>query len=223
MSAQVDLYSTIHKGQRARFFKIAARAGTIDYADHKALDSLYDELRPFREEMCLHAALEEKFIHPLLSNRVPGGARELEADHRNMHQQIDDLLTHFDGLRVKTDFEKRSELALEFYRAWNRFISFYFTHINKEEENIQPSLWALCTNDELATVFKTIIASQKPDELMENLGMMLSASNLYERAGILMGGRAIMPPEAFQTVLKFAEQVLSPNDWLALKSKIGIT
>ena len=83
-------------------------------------------------------------------------------------------------------------------------------------------MWALCTNEELATVFKTIIASQKPDELVENLGMMLSASNLYERAGILMGGRAIMPPEAFQTVLKFAEQVLSPNDWVALKSKIGI-
>jgi iron-sulfur cluster repair protein YtfE (RIC family) len=70
MSVQVDLYSTIHKGQRARFFRIAARAGSIDYADHNALDSLYDELRSFKEEMRLHAALEEKFIHPLLSDEL---------------------------------------------------------------------------------------------------------------------------------------------------------
>jgi hypothetical protein len=70
MSAHVDLYSTIHKGQRARFLKIGARAGTIDYADQKALDSLYDELSSFREEMRLHAALEEKFIHPLLSDEL---------------------------------------------------------------------------------------------------------------------------------------------------------
>ena len=83
-------------------------------------------------------------------------------------------------------------------------------------------MWALCTNEELATVFKSIIASQKPDELMENLGMMLPASNVYERAGILMGGQAIMPPEVFRTVLRFAEQVLSPNDWAALRSRIGI-
>lgn len=67
-----------------------------------------------------------------------------------------------------------------------------------------------------------MLASQKPDELVENLGMMLSASNLYERAGILMEGRANIPPEAFQAALKLTEQVLSPNDWVAFKSKIGI-
>lgn len=87
-----------------------------------------------------YAALEEKFIHPLLSDRVPGGARKPEENHRIMHQRFDDLVTHVDGIRAKSDFEKRRELALEFYRAWNRFLSFYFVHINREEEQAQPAL-----------------------------------------------------------------------------------
>jgi hypothetical protein len=35
-------------------------------------------------------------------------------------------------------------------------------------------------------------------------------------------GRANAPSEAFQAVLKLAEQVLNPNDWAAPKSKAGI-
>jgi hemerythrin-like domain-containing protein len=222
VSSQPDLYVGIHKGQRGKFFGIAMQAGVIDLADQASLDRLYDELSFFREHMKLHASLEEKFIHPLLSERVPGGARKLEEDHRKIDQQFDDIVTQFDAIRAKSiDFEKRSELVLEFYRAWNRFISLYFAHINDEEENVQPTLWKLCTNEELANTFRTILTSQKPDELKYNLEMMLPAMNLYERAEILNAGRASAPPEMFQAVLKLAERVLSPNDWTALKSKLG--
>jgi len=222
MTNKIDLYAGIHKGQRSRFFRIAMQAGTLNYDDQKSLNALYDELSAFREEMRLHAALEERFVHPLLSDMVPGGARELEADHRIMHQQFNDLVDHFDGLRAKSDFEKRSELSLEFYRAWNRFISFYFTHINREEEEVQPTLWKLCTNEELATVFSKILGAQKPEELSESVEMMIPAMNLYERADMLLGGKASIPPQAFQALLKIVERVLSTDDWTALKSKIGI-
>ena len=223
MTSQTDLYVGIHKGQRAKFFGISMQAGFIDYTDQAFLDRLYDELSLFREHMKLHASHEERFIHPFLSERVPGGARKLEEDHRKIDQQFDDVVAQFDAIRAKSvDFEKRSELVLEFYRAWNRFISFYFAHINDEEENVQPSLWKLCTNEEVVNTLKAIIASQKPDELKYNLEIMLPAMNLCERAEILNAGRASAPPEVFQLVLKLAERVLSPNDWTALKSKLGI-
>jgi len=223
MLENVDLYSSIHKGQRSRFFKIAMTAGTTDYNDLKALEKLHGELVAFKQEMYLHASLEEKFIHPVLSNRVPGGARRLEDDHQVMHQKFDDLLSHFEGIIDRSvDFEKRHELALEFYLGWNRFIAFYFSHIDYEEESIQPSLWKLCTKEELANQFKLILADQTPKELMENLEMMFPAMNLSERTLILNMGRASMPPEAFQAALKIAERSLNPDDWLALKSKLGI-
>jgi len=187
------------------------------------LDMFHDELTSFKEHMRLHAALEEKYVHPLLSERVPGGAKKLEEDHRNINQQFDDLVTHFNAIRSKpADFETRRELALEFYRAWNRFVSFYFMHINEEEESVQPTLWKLCTNEELANTFRTILASQKPNELKYNLEIMLPAMNLDGRAETINAARASAPPEMFQAVLKVAEQVLSPDEWAVLKSKIGI-
>jgi len=223
MTGQLDLYVGIHKGQRGKFFEIARKAGRMDHSDQGSLGRLYEELVAFREHMRLHALLEEKFIHPLLSERVPGGARKLEEDHRVINQQFDDILTQFDGIRARpAEPETHGELLLEFYRAWNRFISFYFTHINVEEESVQPTLWKVCTAKELADTFRSILASQNPEELKYNLQIMLPAMNVYERAEIINAGRANIPPQAFQGFLKLAEQILGPEDWTALKPKIGL-
>ncbi len=224
MSSQIDLYRDIHKGQRRRFFNIATQAGILDYSDPKALDTLYDELYAFREHMRLHAHVEEEFIHTVLSQRVPGGARQLEEDHRAIHQEFDDLIAHFDGIRAKpVDFEKRGELALEFYRAWSRFIAFYFMHINREEEQIMPVLWKLCTVKELFEIHKLMITSQKQEELVEDFEMILPNANLQERVEILGMLRVLTSPEVYQEFLKLAERILEPNEWANLKTELGPT
>jgi hypothetical protein len=85
-----------------------------------------------------------------------------------------------------------------------------------------PTLWKLCTNNELADTFKTILASQTPPEITENFEMMLPAMNLQERVEMLGGGRAIMPPEVFQGFLNLAQRVLNPDVWTTLKQKLEI-
>ena len=223
MADKIDLYVGIHKGQRGKLSEIMIKAGNVDYSKKEALEVLNSELTSFKEHMWHHASYEEKFIHPVLSERVPGGARDLEEDHKIMHQQLDDIAAQLNRIITgSASAEMVRELVLEFYRAWNRFIAFYFMHINKEEENIQPMLWKICTAEELAGIFKTILASQSPDELKYNLQIMLPASNIFERAETLNAGRASMPPQAFQGVLKLAENSLSAEDWAALKTKIQI-
>jgi hypothetical protein len=49
---------------------------------------------------------------------------------------------------------------------------------------------------------------------------MLPAMNMHERAEIINAGRASMPPQTFQGLLKLAEQILGSEDWAALKPKI---
>jgi len=218
MQSQVDLYTGPHKGQRLRFSTISKSCGTLNVNDQNAITALEGELASFRDNMYLHADIEEKFIHPLLSERVPGGADRLNEDHRMMHKQFDELVACFGEIKKKP----REELSLEFYLAWNRFISFYLNHIDYEEEHVMPTLWKLCTPDELGDVFKKAMAGQTPKELMENLVMMLPAISLMERAMLLNQGRATMPPEAFQAVLKLAERVLTPEDWASLKAALKL-
>jgi len=223
MSSQIDLYSDIHKGQRRRFFNIATQAGTLDYTDPKAINKLYDELSSFRKHMRVHAHVEEAFIHTVLSQRVPGGARQLEEEHRIMRQEFDDIITHLDGIRAKpVDFEKRGELGLEFYRAWSRFMAFYFTHINREEEEIMPALWKLCTVEELAEMHRLMITNQTQEELLEDFKMILPNVNLDERVEILGQVQVTMSTEVYERLVKVAERILEPNDWANLKIKLGL-
>jgi hypothetical protein len=223
LQSQVDLYTSVHKGQRVRFSIISKAAGSLNVNDPNALTMLEGELASFQEHMHLHAGLEEKFVHPLLSERVPGGANRLNEDHRIMHRQFDELLSCFGELKKSPgDFEKREALSLEFYLAWNRFLSFYFNHIDYEEEYVMPTLWKLCTSEELANTFRKVLADQTPKELMDSLGMMLPAMSSTERVMLLNQGRATMPPEAFQAVLKLAERVLTPEDWASLKTALKL-
>jgi hypothetical protein len=85
---------------------------------------------------------------------------------------------------------------------------------------VMPLLWKLCTQDELAGRFRQIMADQTTKQLLSNLGIILPALNPAERFMILKMGQATMPPEAFQTVTKVAEQVLNPEDWASLKAML---
>ncbi len=219
MRSQVDLYTNIHKGQRVRFFMISKLAGSLNANDQNALIALENELVSFQEHMYLHAGHEEKVVHPLLSQRVPGGANRLNEDHRIMRRQYEELVACFAEIKDKrTDFEKHEEQCLEFYLAWNRFLSFYFDHINYEEEYVMPTLWKLCTSDELTDTFRKVLADQTPKELIDSYGMMLPATSSAERVMILKRGQAIMPPEVFQGTLKVAEYVLTPDEWVSVKN-----
>ena len=110
------------------------------------------------------------YVHPFLIERVPGAAEDLEDDHRIIERMFNELVDHFDGIIGKSiEFDKLGDLCLEFYRAMNRFISFYPVHINKEEEYTQPALWSVCTEDELGTTMGRILASLNLQEAMYDL------------------------------------------------------
>lgn len=196
----------------------------MDYTDQASVDAFYVEFKSLREEFNVHRLLEEKCIHPLLSERVPGGARRLEEEHRDQNRRWEDLLAEYDAIRSKpASFTKRREQSLEFYRAFNRFIALYLTHINEEEEVVQRTLWDICTKEDLGSAMSMILVNQKPAELMQNLEMMIPAMNLDERAELFMGIEATAPPDVFRTICDLAKRVLSYQDWSNLKSRVGIT
>ncbi len=117
------------------------QTGTLDFTNQKAVIPLYSEVKSMREQIRLHVRGEEQFVHPILKERLPSEVRKLEEDHRSIDQQFDELIVNLDAIKATSvDFEKRREMVLEFYRALNRFTSFYLVHINKEEELIQPAL-----------------------------------------------------------------------------------
>ncbi len=79
---QPETYTPIHKGLRSRLFKTSIQAGKIEYTDEASLNTLYDEFNSLVASIRIHHTMEENFIHPLLADRVPGGAEKLEEEHQ---------------------------------------------------------------------------------------------------------------------------------------------
>jgi len=220
---RVHLYTPVNKGQRRTLSGLSSAAGTLDLEDPKAVERLHGDMVSFREEIHLHASNEEKFIHPLLSARIPGMARPFEKDHVVLHRMLDELVGHSERMRTEQlDRPSRESMALEFYRALNRFSSFYLAHVDREQEGKQVTLWAHYSDEVLAAAFGRILAAQTPPEMMMNLGHMLPAMNPAERIGLLGMAKAGMPPAAFNAAAELAGRVLSPADWADVRKKLGI-
>ena len=223
--SKLEIYTTIHKGWRNRLFQMSTKAGKTDYTDQVSLGTLYSGLQSIVAGIRLHHhSMEEQFIHPLLSARMPGGVERLDKQHRHVDHLLDNLLLHVDAMRNQAaGFEKRRELGLEFYLAFNRLISFFLIHIDQEEEQIQPALWNLCTAEELEAAWRAILNNQTPQEAMENLGMILSSADVDEVGNLLAFAQASLPPERFDLGSKYARSVLNDHDWSMLKDRLGVT
>jgi hemerythrin-like domain-containing protein len=219
---QPVLYTPIHKGIRNNLFKLSTNAGKMNFSNEASLDSLHNELDSLFAYVRLHHSLEDKFIHPLLSERVPGGAEKLEEEHRKVEHLMENLTAHFNNIRSKSeDFPKGRELGIEFYLSFIRFVTFFLAHLDEEEEHIQRALWDLCMAEELGATVGKMIASQTPEQSMQTLEMILSSASLDEIYDIYLMAKGGMPPQAFQSAVKFAQNILYADDWIVLKSRLG--
>ena len=216
-------YTPIHKGLRSKLFEVSVKAGRIDYADQAALNGFYDEFASLVASIRQHHTMEEKFYHPLLADSVPGGAEKLEEEHEVVEHLMNNLLAYLDRIKSKSaKFEKRRELGREFYLAFNRFIAFFLNHIDGEEEHYEPTLNNLCTVEELENAQASLLRSQKPEEGLQNLQMILAAANVDDLAELIAEARAALPPEMIQGGFQLAESILSAQDLAALKAKVGV-
>jgi hypothetical protein len=223
MSNQLEIYTPAHKGLRSRLFTLSAQAGRLDYTNQAALDAFYEGLKSTEALIRFHDQWEEEGIHPLLTDRVPGGAEELEEEHRTIEHLLGNLVASVDGIRAKAaDFEKRRSLGLECYLALNRFIRFFLGHIDDEEERIQPALWRLCTQEELITAVTHMPSSTTPQLVMANLEAIFPAVTIDELTMILTQINASASAAGFEGIMQLAERVLDAEDWKALKLRRGI-
>ena len=222
MAEQFMLYTPIHKGIRNRMYRIASEAGKLTFKDKAATDKFGKDFSALVNNIDVHHKSEEGFIHPLLAERVPGGAEKLEEDHREITHLMDNLMENLKNLTAgPADAPKRPAQGLEFYLAYNRFLFRFLEHIDEEEQHIQPILWSLCDTEELVSVYGRLMDAMEPAMKMENIGMIISSVNLDELSTLLKASKALVPPPVFQGVMDMAKKDLSDEEYTELVSRTG--
>ncbi len=204
-----DLFTLVHKGQRRVLFEITSAAGQLSAHDSAGRHGLASRIRAFFATMIEHAEHEDTYLLPLVIQAAPELAARMQAGHAALDAQLADVLANVDAaLAAET---RVGDLAL--YHALARLTSTYLAHVDLEDLEVQPALWAAFDDAKLAQVQGQLVAAHRPATVMFNLQAMMPAASSEERAAFLSGLRRNMPPPAFAHVRGLVQPLLAATEW----------
>ena len=209
-----DMYHVIHKGLRYGHARLIQRLGSADHADPADSAAALAELRAFLALGEGHLDGEEREIHPAVEARAPGAsahAHEGHDDHERAFAELAALAAALDGAAGAD----RIALGRDLYRRFGLFAAADLAHMHEEETALLGTMHRLFTDDELAAIEARIVGRIDPAKMTGYMRLIVPALTPAERAGMLGGLRAVMPPEAFAALWDGAVRPTLPPGALA--------
>ncbi|WP_342115354.1 hemerythrin domain-containing protein [Pseudoduganella sp. OTU4001] len=217
---RINMYSGIHKALRSFMSDTQARLARTDAADNEDLHGALAQTRELLQAMRKHLEHEGAFVHPAMNARRPGSAQVTEGDHDHHDWAIDKLLALCDHCATaigSARFQHLDHLHLQL----SVFVGENLVHMNLEETENNAVLWACYTDEELHEIHDRIVAAIPPEEMQATMRWMIPSLNPAERAGMLLGMRAGMPPPVFEGVLAMTRSLISARDMQKLEAALA--
>jgi hypothetical protein len=185
---RVDLFSTIHKGVRAMLFELSHTAARTDINSTPAIDELFGHVDRVLSLLDEHAKLEDEFIFPVVRSLDPSLADELAADHRGLHAVQREVELAAEALAL-TDLSQRPTAGAQLVRVVNHMIAVQLLHMNREETEVNATLWAGLSDVDLGAIRARVTRSIPSERMALWLAILQPAVNPVERLQ-LAGPRA---------------------------------
>src|SRR5215813_859715 len=214
-------YQPIHKALRAALFDAASLVARTDFTDPGEATVAARTVASLLDLLDGHAAHEEEFVMPAVAKHAPALVASLEAEHG----RLEGLQAELRALLPRTcsDVSAEREAAGQLLgRALMLLVADHLRHMDREETEAMPVLWAHCTEAELDAMDARIRASIPPERMPAMLRLMLPAMSTPEQAGLLSAARAQMPPPVFAQVSGLAREVLGPDRWALTARRVGL-
>ena len=218
--ARLDLYVSIHKALRSFMADTLVRIGRIDVADPSDRDAALAQLEQLLDVCLGHLRHENDLVHTAIEARQPAGSRRIADEHAEHIDAIAELRAQALILRNATGAEAE-RIALRLYRHLALFIADNLQHMHAEETAHNALLWQHYSDGELAALHGRILAAISPAEHVVVARWMVPASTPAERARIVAGAKAQMPPEALLGVLAVVRPHVDAAGWTKLAAAAG--
>lgn len=213
-----EVVINVHKGLRKGLLELSIRLGRLNWLDReelRAADAEFGRMLRFLRE---HATNEDEVQFPMVQKTDPDTVRIVEEDHIRLKRNLFDLESHWNKVLQSQD---KSRPGYEFYRAYNRYLSDYLAHMDREEGVFTEAIYRRFNDLEIAAEFKKIIARTLPQDMGLMLGYMIPAMNHTERVDFLTKLKATAPPEVFEKVRALAQTVLPREESEKLSAQMG--
>jgi hypothetical protein len=216
-----DLYAPIHKALRSFMGETLVRLGRLDVADAVDRDAALAQLDELLSFCAEHLRHENEFVHTAIEARQPAGSRRIADEHGEHLENIAALRGEAAAL-VSAPAGDAARLAHRLYRHFALFVAENFQHMQIEETVHNGLLWQHYTDAELGALHGRLLASIGPAAQLQVLRWMAPACTPVERAAIVGGAKAQMPPEALLGVMTMLRPHVDDSGWLKLAAAIGI-
>lgn len=217
---RINMYAGIHKALRHFMSDTERRLSRTDASDNEDLHGALGQVRELLAMMRKHLQHERDFVHPAMNARRPGSAQVAEGDHDHHDWAIDKLLALCDHCAAAAGSARFQHLE-HLHLRLSVFIGENLVHMNLEETEHNAVLWACYTDEELHQIHERIVAAIAPEEMQATMRWMIPAVSPAERAGMLLGMRARMPPSVFEGILALTRSLISARDMQKLEAALA--
>jgi iron-sulfur cluster repair protein YtfE (RIC family) len=208
---RLDVYTAVHKMQRARLFNLTVEAGKTDPADVLTATRLARAVDAVAAELVAHAGHEDRFIHPLLRQKAPALAAELDAAHAELDAALNELC------RVASAYATAQGDPNTLYRALASFTASYLDHLDREEAAALPALWEGCSDEELLGILVSFRGSRSE---RENLTSVLAELATLNPTEIVQLASATLGAVPISDLAEALATLLNPRQYGALLSSL---
>jgi hypothetical protein len=204
-----DYFTVIHKALRRELFGVTTEAAALDWVDEAAVRPFVARWQALVELLHLHSQHEDRHFFALAEKKAPGAVAPLSEQHEILGRALD-------GVNDAVESAVKGVEPHTVHRRIALFTGAYMPHLDTEERQVMPLLWATCSDAELAETRAGFMADTPPDIAALTMRLMLPAASPAERAGIVGRVRATAPPPMVDGLLSVAAEVLSPEDYSRL-------
>ncbi len=218
---RLNRFQPIHKALRAALFDATALVARTEFAHQGEAALAARTVATLLDLLDGHAHHEEQFVMPELAPHAPALAASLEADHG----RLEGLQAELRALLPRTcsDAGAEREAAGQLLgRALTLLVADHLRHMDREESEAMPVLWAHRTEAELEALDGRIRAATPAERMPMMMRLMLPALSTPELAGMLATARARMPPPVFAQLSGLAREVLGPERWANTARRVGL-
>lgn len=210
-----DLYTGIHKALRALLCDTLARAGAMDAEDGEETATVLAAVRNLVDLTRHHLHHENQHVHPLLEARASGATASLIREHVE-HEEAFERLEAVVRTVEQACGAARDAAALALYRELALYAAEDFRHMHEEETRTNALLWERCTDAELKAAHHAIVSGIAPELMARYVRWLVPSMTPAERAALLAGARASVPPQEFAGMLQRIRPLIGEAGWRKL-------
>jgi iron-sulfur cluster repair protein YtfE (RIC family) len=214
-------YQPIHKALRAALFDATVLVARTEFADPDEATLAARTVATLLDVLDSHAHHEEEFVMPVVARHAPALVAALERDHG----RLEGLQAELRALLPRTCSEvtaEREAAGQLLGRALTLLVADHLRHMDREETEAMPVLWAHLTEEELDAMDGRIRAAVPPQQMPVMMRLMIPTMTTAENARLLSAARAQMPPPVFAQLSGLAREVLGPERWARTARRVGL-